>query len=98
MGGIRRISALAIGGYAFLCVCFAYAQGSSVVSKEFYERRCTSCHKTDGTGNSQAPPINHYKTWTSFARAMDRCPIAPELNDAEFELVSNYVVSLSRSR
>jgi len=98
MGGIRRISALAIGGYAFLYVCFAYAQGSPVVSKEFYERRCTSCHKTDGTGNSQAPPINHYKTWTSFARAMDRCPIGPELNDTELELVSNYVVSLSRSR
>jgi hypothetical protein len=98
MEGLRRISALVIWGCVFLSACFAYAQGSSVVSKEFYERRCTSCHKTDGTGDSQAPPINHYKTWTSFARAMDRCPIAPELSDTELELVSNYVVSLSRSR
>jgi len=98
MGRIRRISGLAIWGYVSLSVCFAYAQGSSVVSKEFYERRCASCHKANGAGDSQAPPINHYKTWTSFARAMDRCPIAPELNDTELELVSHYVVSLSRSR
>lgn len=98
MGGIRRIIAFAIGGYAFLCACFAYAQGSSVVSKEFYELRCASCHKADGAGDSQAPPINHYKTWASFARAMDRCPIAPDLNDNELELVSRYVVSFSRSR
>lgn len=89
------LSALGVG---LLGSALAYAQGSDVLSKEFYERRCASCHKMDGTGDFKTPPINHYPTWTTFARAMDRCPIAPELNDTEIELVSRYVVSLSRSR